>query len=278
MAAWSRQAEPATTLWFWNTEVGWATVHPLAAEDGWDYVRVITWDKGIAHIAGNVPYRGAFGYVTCILRDGEHIPLCRLCYGGSAHSFGFAIYSAAHDRHQDAISLTGSPPAPRKKPSTPPAQSSSQTQPRTRLLTPAQPQPPTNLRAYPPRVNSMRDIRELAERLRDFAVARDWEQFHTPKNLAMALAGEAGELLAEFQWLTPEEAAGIMADPQAARQVRSEIADVFLYLTRLADVLGVDLLGSAADKLEENERRYDTATYRGSRRKAPALPEMNPTA
>ena len=118
----------------------------------------------------------------------------------------------------------------------------------------------------------MRDIGELAERLREFAVARDWEQFHTPKNLAMALAGEAGELLAEFQWLTPEEAAGIMADPQAARQVRSEIADVFLYLTRLADVLGVDLLGVAADKLEENERRYDVATYRGSRRKAPALP------
>ena len=114
----------------------------------------------------------------------------------------------------------------------------------------------------------MRDIRELAERLRDFAVARDWERYHTPKNLAMALVGEAGELLAEFQWLTPEEAAGIMADPQAARQVRSEIADVFLYLTRLADVLGVDLLGSAADKLEENERRYDAATYRGSRRKA----------
>jgi len=122
----------------------------------------------------------------------------------------------------------------------------------------------------------MRDIRELAERLRDFAVARDWEQFHTPKNLVMALAGEAGELLAEFQWLTPEEAAGIMADPQAARQVRSEIADIFLYLTRLADVLEVDLLGSAADKLEENERRYDAATYRGSRRKAPALLKMNP--
>ena len=77
----------------------------------------------------------------------------------------------------------------------------------------------------------MRDIAELAERLRDFAAARDWEQFHTPKNLAMALAGEAGELLAEFQWLTPEEAAGIMADPQAARQVRSEIADVFLSIS-----------------------------------------------
>jgi NTP pyrophosphatase (non-canonical NTP hydrolase) len=87
----------------------------------------------------------------------------------------------------------------------------------------------------------------------------------------MALAGEAGELLAEFQWLTPEEATDVMADPQAARQIRSEIADVFLYLTRLADVLGVDLLSSAADKLAENERRYDAAVYSGSRRKAPHL-------
>jgi len=117
----------------------------------------------------------------------------------------------------------------------------------------------------------MRDIGELAGHLRDFVAARDWEQFHTPKNLAMALAGEVGELLAEFQWLTPEEAAGIMADPQAAGQVRSEIADVFLYLTALADVLGVDLLSAAADKLAENERRYDAVTYRGSRRKAPHL-------
>jgi hypothetical protein len=72
-------------------------------------VQVITRDEGIAHIAGNVTYRGAFGYITRIPCDGEHIPLCRLCYGGSAHSFGFAIYSAAHDRHQDAISRTGLP-------------------------------------------------------------------------------------------------------------------------------------------------------------------------
>jgi hypothetical protein len=54
VAAWSRYATPATTLWFWNTEVGWATVHPLLAEHGWEYVQAITWDKGIAHIAGNV--------------------------------------------------------------------------------------------------------------------------------------------------------------------------------------------------------------------------------
>ena len=86
---------------------------------------------------------------------------------------------------------------------------------------------------------------------------------------------KVGELLAEFQWLTPEEAANIMADSQAARQVRAEIGDVFIYLTRLADVLGVDLLSAAADKLVEGERRYDVATYRGSRRKAPAEPTIN---
>jgi len=72
-----------------------------------------------------VNHRGAFGYVTGVLRDGQHIPLCRLRYGGSAHSFGFAIYSAAHDRYQDAILRTRLPTGTRKKPSTPPARSTS---------------------------------------------------------------------------------------------------------------------------------------------------------
>ncbi len=67
---------------------------------------------------------------------------------------------------------------------------------------------------------------ELAVRLREFAAAREWEQFHTPKNLAMALAGEVGELVAELQWLTPEEAARVMDDPGAAARMRSELADV----------------------------------------------------
>lgn len=111
----------------------------------------------------------------------------------------------------------------------------------------------------------------LTSRLRDFARQRDWEQFHTPKNLAMALAGEAGELLAELQWLTPEEARRVMEDPDTAARMRSELADVFLYLVRLADVLDVDLLASAHVKLTENERRYDARTFRGSARKAPPL-------
>jgi NTP pyrophosphatase (non-canonical NTP hydrolase) len=108
--------------------------------------------------------------------------------------------------------------------------------------------------------------------LREFASAREWDQFHTPKNLAMALAGEVGELVAELQWLTPEEAARVMADPEAAARLRSELADVTIYLVRLADLLGVNLIEAARVKLTENERRYDVETYLGSARKAPPLP------
>lgn len=112
---------------------------------------------------------------------------------------------------------------------------------------------------------------ELAVRLREFAVAREWGQFHTPKNLAMALAGEVGELLAELQWLAPEEAARVMDDPGAAARMRSELADVTIYLVRLADVLGVNLIEAARAKLAESERRYDVENYRGSARKAPPM-------
>lgn len=116
----------------------------------------------------------------------------------------------------------------------------------------------------------MHEIQDLAARLREFAEARDWEQFHTPKNLAMALAGEVGELVAEFQWLTPEESAAVMDTPAGAR-VRAEMGDVFTYMVRLADVLGVDLAQAAHDKIDQGEVRYDAATYRGSARKAPPL-------
>jgi NTP pyrophosphatase (non-canonical NTP hydrolase) len=112
---------------------------------------------------------------------------------------------------------------------------------------------------------------DLAVRLREFAGARAWEQFHTPKNLAMALAGEVGELVAELQWLTPEEAEQVMADPEAAARMQAELADVTIYLVRLADVLGVDLIEAARVKLMESEQRYDVETYHGSARKAPPL-------
>lgn len=104
-------------------------------------------------------------------------------------------------------------------------------------------------------------LEELVERLRRDVRERGWEPFHTPKNLAMALAGEAGELLAEFQWLTPEESARVMDSPEKAAAVRSELADVFSYLLRLADVLGVDLVEAAGEKADVVARRYAEGYY-----------------
>ncbi|MGW1059076.1 nucleotide pyrophosphohydrolase [Micromonospora rubida] len=109
---------------------------------------------------------------------------------------------------------------------------------------------------------------ELTARVRAFAEERDWQQFHTPKNLAMALAGEVGELLAEFQWLTPEQAATVMDDPEAGARVKAEIGDVTIYLTRLADVLGIDLPEAALTKLDEVATRYPIAAARGSAKSA----------
>ncbi|MBF8192628.1 nucleotide pyrophosphohydrolase [Nonomuraea sp. K274] len=114
------------------------------------------------------------------------------------------------------------------------------------------------------------ELEDLAGRLREFARVREWERFHTPKNLAMALAGEVGELVAEFQWLTAEESGS--PDPDALARMRTELGDVTLYLVRLADVLGVDLLEAAQSKLDDNELRYDADSYRGSARKAPPSP------
>jgi NTP pyrophosphatase (non-canonical NTP hydrolase) len=112
--------------------------------------------------------------------------------------------------------------------------------------------------------NSLSSIAELTERVRAFAQERNWEQFHTPKNLAMALAGEVGELLAELQWLTPEQSAAVMADEELGPRVRAEIGDVAIYLVRLADVLQIDLVQVALDKLEDSGRRYTVEAARGS--------------
>jgi NTP pyrophosphatase (non-canonical NTP hydrolase) len=106
----------------------------------------------------------------------------------------------------------------------------------------------------------------LIQRLREFAQARDWEQFHTPKNLAMALIAEAGELVEHFQWLTPAQAERL--PPEELQAVELEMADVLLYLLRLADRLGVDLEAAAWRKIEINERKYPADKVRGSARKA----------
>ncbi|MFF7729105.1 nucleotide pyrophosphohydrolase [Streptomyces sp. NPDC008001] len=116
-------------------------------------------------------------------------------------------------------------------------------------------------------------IRTLQAQLADFAKERDWEQFHTPENLVMALAGEAGELLEVFQWLTPEESDDVMREPDRARAVREEMADVFVYLLRLADVLGIDVAQALKDKIETNRHRYPAHLARGRADKYTVLRE-----
>ncbi|TAH49682.1 MAG: nucleotide pyrophosphohydrolase [Betaproteobacteria bacterium] len=97
-------------------------------------------------------------------------------------------------------------------------------------------------------------LQALRDALRDFAAQRDWERFHTAKNLAMALSGEAGEVIEHFQWLTAEQSAALDAATREA--VSLELADVLLYLVRLADVLDIDLADAAQRKLAINARRY----------------------
>lgn len=117
-----------------------------------------------------------------------------------------------------------------------------------------------------------RTIGDLQVRLREFAAARDWDQFHDPKNLTMALAGEVGELIEHFQWLTPTESRDVLSDEATADAVRDELADVAIYLSRLADVLGVDLLEAAFDKIERNEARYPADAVKGRADIGPAPP------
>ncbi len=106
---------------------------------------------------------------------------------------------------------------------------------------------------------------DLAAALRAFAAERDWEQFHTPKNLAAALAVEAGEVLEHFQWLTPEQSLALTGEQRQA--VALELADVLLYLVRLADRTGVDLERAAREKLALNAKKYPADKARGSARK-----------
>jgi NTP pyrophosphatase (non-canonical NTP hydrolase) len=101
------------------------------------------------------------------------------------------------------------------------------------------------------------------DRLRTFAEERDWQQFHTPKNLAMALSVEASELVEIFQWLTPEESAAIMST-ERGQAVRDEVADVMTYLLRFADVLDIDLDAAMTAKTEGSAKRYTVELSKGS--------------
>jgi NTP pyrophosphatase (non-canonical NTP hydrolase) len=109
-------------------------------------------------------------------------------------------------------------------------------------------------------------LEELRRRLAAFARERDWEQFHSPKNLSMALIAEAAELVEHFQWLSEEQSYRLSAEK--LEEVRLELADIQIYLIRIADRLGVDLVQAARDKIEVNERRYPAERVRGDARRA----------
>jgi NTP pyrophosphatase (non-canonical NTP hydrolase) len=115
------------------------------------------------------------------------------------------------------------------------------------------------------------DVAGLQAAIERFAREREWEPFHSPKNLAMALTGEVGELVEIFQWLTEEASRTVAQDPATARQVRDEIADVLVYLVRLAAVLDVDLDEAVRSKLTTNARKYPVETSRASALKSTRL-------
>ncbi len=108
------------------------------------------------------------------------------------------------------------------------------------------------------------NIEEIKDRLSRFAEERDWEQFHSPKNLSMAIAAEAGELLEIFQWLTEEQSIEIGNDDNEMALIRQEIADIFIYLIRLADKLDVDIEQAIKEKIELNELKYPKDIAKGS--------------
>lgn len=103
------------------------------------------------------------------------------------------------------------------------------------------------------------DLASLQRRLAEFARARGWGQYHTPKNLSAALSVEAGELVEIFQWLTPEQSERIMSAPDQAARVEDEVADVLAYLLQFCEVLGVDALAALAAKIDRNEQRFPAA-------------------
>jgi len=111
----------------------------------------------------------------------------------------------------------------------------------------------------------MSDLEAIRLKLREFADARDWEQFHSPKNLSMALSVEVSELVECFQWLTEEQSLSLNTEQLAA--VIDEIADVQLYLIQLADKLGVDILSAVDQKIIKNEEKYPADKVKSSSKK-----------
>jgi dCTP diphosphatase len=111
------------------------------------------------------------------------------------------------------------------------------------------------------------DVKGLSEALAAFAAARDWDQYHSPKNLTMALTGEIGELCEIFQWLTEDASKSVATNAETATAIREELADVTLYLVRLASVLGVDLNEAVTQKLQKNATKYPVNKAYGNHKK-----------
>ncbi|MGJ8689455.1 MAG: nucleotide pyrophosphohydrolase [Gammaproteobacteria bacterium] len=111
----------------------------------------------------------------------------------------------------------------------------------------------------------MKDLGELGQHVAKFALERDWDQFHSPKNLTMALSVEVAELMEHFQWLSEEQSRNLDSDTLA--KVAKEIADVQVYLVRLADVLSIDILKTVSIKMQENAEKYPADKVRGSAKK-----------
>jgi NTP pyrophosphatase (non-canonical NTP hydrolase) len=108
-------------------------------------------------------------------------------------------------------------------------------------------------------------LQELRTRINDFVAERDWAQFHTPKNLAMAMIVEAAELVEQFQWDTPQESQQLSSEKREA--VSHELADTFVYLLRIAEVLNIDLIDAANQKIDLNAKKYPADKARGSNAK-----------
>ena len=107
----------------------------------------------------------------------------------------------------------------------------------------------------------------MTRHLRGSADERDWNQFHSPKNLVMALSGEVGELNEIFQWLNDEQIQAIKKDPEQIQPVREELADILLYLIRLADQMDIDIIDAARQKIEINESKSPVEKSKGSAKK-----------
>lgn len=112
---------------------------------------------------------------------------------------------------------------------------------------------------------SSTDLNTLKQRLSDFADARDWNQFHSPKNLSMALSAEVAEIIEHFQWLTEEQSKNLPKNK--LKEVATELADTLIYLIRLADKLDIDLMAAATAKIELNEQKYSIDKAKGNAKK-----------